>query len=66
MNARPRGVMRSVGSVLAGVAARTGDLAARYGGEEFAVVLPGTNAIGARVVAPASRGGHDGPDDHTQ
>ena len=47
--------LRSVGSVLAGVAARTGDLAARYGGEEFAVVLPGTNAIGARVVAERIR-----------
>lgn len=47
--------LRSVGSVLAGVAARTGDLAARYGGEEFVVVLPGTNAAGARVVAERIR-----------
>ncbi|KAA3652325.1 MAG: diguanylate cyclase [Proteobacteria bacterium] len=47
--------LRSVASVLAGVAARTGDLVARYGGEEFVVVLPGTNSAGARVVAERIR-----------
>ena len=47
--------LRSVASVLAGVAARTGDLVARYGGEEFVVVLPGTNSVGARVVAERIR-----------
>lgn len=47
--------LRSVASVLAGVAARTGDMAARYGGEEFVVVLPDTNEAGARVVAERIR-----------
>lgn len=47
--------LRSVSSVLAGVAARTGDLAARYGGEEFVLVLPGTNEAGARAVAERVR-----------
>lgn len=47
--------LRSVAAVLAGVAVRTGDLAARYGGEEFVLVLPGTNAAGASVVAERVR-----------
>jgi diguanylate cyclase (GGDEF)-like protein len=35
---------------------RSGDLAARYGGEEFVVVLPDTDAAGARGVAEAIHG----------
>jgi diguanylate cyclase (GGDEF)-like protein len=34
---------------------RTGDLATRYGGEEFMLILPGTNAFGAKLAAERIR-----------
>lgn len=43
--------LAAVGGVLLHAARRPGDLAARYGGEEFIILLPGTDAEGAREVA---------------
>jgi len=43
--------LRKVAEALAKNIPREDDFAARYGGEEFAVVLPFTNADGARLVA---------------
>lgn len=40
-----------VSSALQAILPRSGDLLARYGGEEFAVVLPTTDALGAKSVA---------------
>ena len=44
-----------VAAVLRETLNRPGDLLARYGGEEFAAVLPGTDLVGAAVVAEAMR-----------
>lgn len=46
---------------------RTGDLATRFGGEEFVLILPGTNAFGAKLAAERIRRAistvdFDGPD----
>jgi len=48
-------VLRQLSTTIAGTIRRPGDLAARYGGEEFAVVMPDTDAAGARRVAEAIR-----------
>ncbi len=43
--------LRRVAAAIGAAPRRPGDLAARYGGEEFAVLLPNTDAAGARAVA---------------
>lgn len=43
--------LRQVSRCLTGCVKRPADTVARYGGEEFSVILPGTDAAGARVVA---------------
>ena len=43
--------LRRVAEAIAASVRRPGDVAARYGGEEFAVVLPGTDEMGAMAVA---------------
>lgn len=40
---------------LLGANVRTGDLATRYGGEEFVLILPGSNAFGAKLAAERIR-----------
>lgn len=47
--------LKQVAEILKRNARRAGDLAARYGGEEFAVILPRTDASGARRVAESIR-----------
>ena len=43
--------LKQIAEAALDVVLRPGDLVARYGGEEFAVVLPGTDEIGAKAVA---------------
>lgn len=45
--------LRQVAQTLADTVKRPTDLVARYGGEEFAVVMPATDAEGARSIAEA-------------
>lgn len=47
--------LRRIAAVIAGEIRRPGDLAARVGGEEFSVLLPGTGATGARMLAERIR-----------
>ncbi|MFC5698265.1 diguanylate cyclase [Pseudomonas sp. GCM10022186] len=47
--------LRRVADAIRGSCSRSTDLAARYGGEEFAMVLPGTAAGGARLLAEKVR-----------
>lgn len=47
--------LRTISAIIRDNIKRPGDLAARYGGEEFAVVLPGTDYIGAFLVAEKIR-----------
>jgi diguanylate cyclase (GGDEF)-like protein len=43
--------LKKVAASLAAATERPSDLAARYGGEEFAIILPETDAEGARIIA---------------
>jgi diguanylate cyclase (GGDEF)-like protein len=47
--------LRTISTIILANIKRPGDLAARYGGEEFAVVLPGTDYVGAFLVAEKIR-----------
>jgi diguanylate cyclase (GGDEF)-like protein len=47
--------LRRVAQAIGAECRRGRDLGARYGGEEFAVLLPGTDALGARTVAELIR-----------
>jgi diguanylate cyclase (GGDEF)-like protein len=47
--------LRTLARLISEVANRSGDLAARYGGEEFALLLPGTDLHGARVIGESLR-----------
>jgi len=47
--------LRNISAIITDTIRRPGDLAARYGGEEFAVVLPGTDYVGAFLVAEKIR-----------
>jgi diguanylate cyclase (GGDEF)-like protein len=47
--------LRNISAIITKNIQRPGDLAARFGGEEFAVVLPGTDYVGAFLVAEKIR-----------
>ena len=47
--------LRNISAIITDNIKRPGDLAARFGGEEFAVVLPGTDYVGAFLVAEKIR-----------
>ena len=43
--------LKAVAEILRNAGSRGGDMAARYGGEEFVLILPDTDARGAKVIA---------------
>ncbi|MDR3463449.1 MAG: PAS domain S-box protein [Beijerinckiaceae bacterium] len=47
--------LRRISETIKTLIRRPGDMAARYGGEEFAVLLPGTNELGAAIIAEKIR-----------
>ena len=47
--------LRKISAIITDNIQRPGDLAARFGGEEFTVVLPGTDYVGAFLVAEKIR-----------
>lgn len=47
--------LKALASALRDHLKRPSDIVARYGGEEFAVLLPGTDAAGAQVIAEKLR-----------
>jgi diguanylate cyclase (GGDEF)-like protein/putative nucleotidyltransferase with HDIG domain len=49
-------ILKEFGQLIQG-SIRTSDIGARYGGDEFAVILPGTSAEGAEMVAERIREG---------
>jgi diguanylate cyclase (GGDEF)-like protein len=49
-------VLRILAEAISDSARRPGDRGSRYGGEEFAIILPDTDAAGARSVAERLRG----------
>ncbi|MBK7002581.1 MAG: diguanylate cyclase [Rhodoferax sp.] len=54
-HARGDWVLKSVARALSRVLSRPSDFVARYGGEEFVLIMPDTDAKGARAVAELAR-----------